>query len=147
MKHKIFFWLLLMDCLSTRDLLIRKQEELDSYTCDLCLRRKLEIVSHLFLRCNFYKGCWTSIGVSVITTRPMFQIFKSIKDKLWVPFFMEIIVLMSWSIWTTRNIYMFNDIDPQVQVWKRKFLSEFSLLLHMVRPDEVLAMETQMNLL
>jgi hypothetical protein len=56
MKHKVFFWLLLKDRLSTRDILRRKHMELDSYT-DLCLRRKVETVAHLFLRCNFAKAC------------------------------------------------------------------------------------------
>jgi hypothetical protein len=119
--------------------------ELDSYTCDLCLRRKVETMAHLFLRCNFAKACWSSVGVSVITTKPAFQIFKAIKDKLSVPFAMEIIILMAWSIWTTRNDWMFKNKDPQVQECKQKFLKEFSLLLHRVRPDKVSAMETWMN--
>jgi hypothetical protein len=42
MKHKVFFWLLLKDRLSTRDLLQRQHLVLGSYTCDLCIRRKLK---------------------------------------------------------------------------------------------------------
>jgi hypothetical protein len=38
MKHKVFFWLLLKDRLSTRDLLGRKNMILDTYSCELCLR-------------------------------------------------------------------------------------------------------------
>jgi hypothetical protein len=82
MKHKVFFCLLLKDLLSTRELLRRKHMDLDSYTCDLCLRKKVETVAHLFLRCNFAKACWNSIGVSVITSRPILQIFKLIKVKV-----------------------------------------------------------------
>jgi hypothetical protein len=98
MKYKVFFWLLLKDKLSTRDLLQRQSVELDSYTCDLCIRRKTETVAHLFFRCSFAKACWSSIGASVVTSRPVFQILKLLKDKLAVPFSMEIIILMTWAI-------------------------------------------------
>jgi hypothetical protein len=37
MKHKIFFWLLLNDRINTKDLLQRKNYNLDSYTCDMCI--------------------------------------------------------------------------------------------------------------
>lgn len=145
MKHKVFFWLLLQDRLSTTDLLRRKQMELDSYTCDLCIRRKLETVAHLFLRCNFAKARWNAIGVTSVSTRPLLQIFKMITDKLLVPFAMDIIILMTWSIWTTRNNWMFENIDPQVQECKRKFLCEFSLVMFRTRQDMVNSMEVWMN--
>jgi hypothetical protein len=147
MKHKVFFWLLLKDRLSTRDILQRKQRALDSFTCDLCIRQRLETVAHLFFRCSFAKACWSSIGASVTTTRPVLQIIHLIKGKLAVPFFMEIIILMAWSIWTSRNDWIFNDVAPQVQDCKRKFLTEFSLLLHRARPDLINSMEVWMNLL
>lgn len=137
MKHKVFFWLLLKDRLSTRDLSQRKRMTLESYTCDLCILQKRETVSHLFLRCNFVKACWQSIGVSVITTRSPQSIFRQIKDRLAVPFYMEIMILMAWSIWTVRNDWLFKGIDPTVQQCKRKFISEFSTLLHRARPTMV----------
>jgi hypothetical protein len=145
MKHKVFFWLLLKDRLSTRDLLQRQHLELDSYTCDLCIRRKVETMAHLFFRCNFAKACWSSIGASVLTSRPVFQILKLLKDKLAVPFYMEIIILMTWAIWTTRNAWIFSNIYPLVQDCKRKFLSEFSLLLHRVKYEMVNPMEVWLN--
>jgi hypothetical protein len=52
-----FFWFLLKDRLSTRDMLQRKNMELDNYTCDLCTLQKLETLPHLFLRVNFAKDC------------------------------------------------------------------------------------------
>jgi hypothetical protein len=145
MKHKVFFWLLLKDRLSTRDILQRQQLELDSYTCDLFIRRKVETMAQLFFRCNFAKACWSSIGASVLTSRSVFQILKLLKDKLAVPFYMEIIILMTWVIWTTRNACIFSNIDPLVEDCKRKFLSEFSLLLHRVKPEMVNPMEVWMN--
>ena len=35
-KHKFFFWLLLMDRINTRNLLRRKNMELENYNCVLC---------------------------------------------------------------------------------------------------------------
>nr|TKW06645.1 hypothetical protein SEVIR_7G253500v2 [Setaria viridis] len=62
---------------------------------------------------------------------------RQIKEKLAVAFYMEIIILMTWSIWTARNDWMFQGIDPMVQQCKRKFMSEFSILLHRARPAMV----------
>nr|TKW18802.1 hypothetical protein SEVIR_5G455600v2 [Setaria viridis] len=100
--------------------------DLNSYACDLCILQKRETMN--------------LIGVSVTTTRPVLQIFRLIKDKLVIPFFMKIIILMTWSIWTIRNNWMFNGIDPSVDLCKRKFKFEFSLLLHRARPALIPAM-------
>lgn len=43
---------------------------------------------------------------------------------------MEIIILMTWAIWTTRNDWIFENEDPTVAKCKGKFVHEFSLLLH-----------------
>lgn len=112
-EHKVFFWLLLKDRLSTRD---------------------------LFLRCNFAKACWASIGVSVITSRPLVHIINLIRSKLAVPFFMEITILMSWCIWTTRNDRLFNNEDSSVDSCRRKFIYEFSLVMLRAKPSSVPAM-------
>jgi hypothetical protein len=41
----------------------------------------------------------------------MLKIFRRIKRRLNVPFALEIMVLMAWSIWTTRNDRIFNYIQ------------------------------------
>jgi hypothetical protein len=63
-KHKIFFWLLLHDKLKTRDRLRRRHMYLETYTCENCILQKTESAYHLFLRCNFARRCWSSIGVT-----------------------------------------------------------------------------------
>lgn len=50
-KHKVFFWLVLKDRLSTRNVLRRKHMDLDSYTCVLCQSLAEETCEHLFLHC------------------------------------------------------------------------------------------------
>jgi hypothetical protein len=64
-----------------------------------------------------------------------------------VTFFMEIIVLMTWSIWTTRNDWVFDDIHPSVQRCKDKFVGEFSLLLHRIKPDKASVMNVSLQTL
>ncbi|TVU31706.1 hypothetical protein EJB05_23404, partial [Eragrostis curvula] len=130
LKHKVFFWLLLKDRLSTRDLLKRKNMALDSYTCEMCIRQKDETLRHLFLDCSFARNCWALVGINITRRRNAFQALSFFKRTLNVPFYMEIIILMSGCIWTSRNDWLFSDIDPSVDECKRKFVREFKLLLH-----------------
>ena len=64
-------------------------------------------------------------------------IFKAIRRRLGVSFALEIIVLMAWSIWTTRNDWIFNNVHPTIQGCKRKFCKEFNLLLHRVKHPKI----------
>ena len=57
-KHMVFFWLLLKDRLSTRNIQKRKNMFLPSYSCVLCDMDTEESVHHLFLQCEFAKQCW-----------------------------------------------------------------------------------------
>ena len=52
-KHKVFFWLLLKDRISTRELLRRKNMALQDFNCVLCNAAVEESLSHLFLECPF----------------------------------------------------------------------------------------------
>lgn len=47
-----------------------------------------------------------------------------------VQFYMEIIILMTWSIWITRNNKVFKDINPTIGFCKDKFKMEFALVVH-----------------
>ena len=106
-KHKVFLWLLLQDRLSTRNILRRRNMHLDSYTCENCILQREETIAHLFLRCNFAKACWLSIGViSPSTSCPKTAVAR-LRRQLNVPFWMEIITLMAWSIWKARNGWIF----------------------------------------
>jgi hypothetical protein len=142
MKHKFFCWLLLRDRISTRDLLQRRNMELDSYTYEMCILQRLETCAHLIFRCNFAKACWASIGITVPTTRPVTSIINRIRRHLGLPFFMEIIILMAWSIWTTRNDWIFSELDPSVERCRDKFIREFSLLLLRTKPTSITALQS-----
>jgi hypothetical protein len=142
MKHKFFCWLLLRDRISTRDFLQRRSMELDSYTCEMCILQRSETCAHLFFRCNFTKACWASIGITVPTTRLVTSIINRIRRLLNLPFFMEIIILMAWSIWNTRNDWIFSELDPSVQRCRDKFVREFSLLLLRAKPASIPALQS-----
>jgi hypothetical protein len=50
---------------------------------------------------------------------------------------MEIIILIAWSIWTTRNDWIFNEMDPSVERCRDKFIREFSLVLLRAKPTSI----------
>lgn len=52
-KRKFFFWLVLKDRLSTRELLRRKSISLPDYNCVLCTHNVEESLHHLLLDCPF----------------------------------------------------------------------------------------------
>jgi hypothetical protein len=41
------------------------------------------------------------------------EVIQSLKDQIWQPFLMEIIILIFWAIWTTRNDF-FKAVPPSV---------------------------------
>jgi hypothetical protein len=43
---------------------------------------------------------------------------------------MEIIILMTWSIWKCRNTWFFQNKDPTVQQFKHEFAKELLLVTH-----------------
>ena len=63
--NKVFFWLLLKDGLSTRDLLRRKGMFLQSHDCVLYDRNTMETLHHLFLLCPLAIQFWASIGLTI----------------------------------------------------------------------------------
>lgn len=109
-KHKVFFWLLVTDRLSTRNILGRRHMHLPSFNCVLCSLGLEDTVDHLFLECPFAKNCWSLVGLTIVNTPDMFQRFESLKQQLNVKFFMEVIIILCWSIWTIRNDAIFRGL-------------------------------------
>lgn len=132
-KHLVFFWLLLKDRVNTRGTLKRRNMILDSYVCELCILQKEETSFHLFIRCNFAKECWRSIGLNLPRHLQIIPLVKWIKRKLNNTFYMDIIILLCWSIWKERNNWLFEGIDPTVDNCRRRFFSELNLIVHRAR--------------
>jgi hypothetical protein len=129
-KHKVFYWLWLKNRLNTRNMLRRKNMTLESYTCENCIWQKEETLYHLFLRCNFAKACWHSIGLIPPRIVNPEEAAANLKQQLNVPFSMEVIILMTWSIWKCRNAWLFQNKDPTVQHCKQEFANELLLVIH-----------------
>lgn len=119
-KHKVFFWLLLKDRLSTRNILRRKQMTLKTYNCEICLMMAEETVEHLFWHCPFAQQCWRLLGL---------------KDQMQSQFFMVAVVLMSWTIWKARNEMIFNNNQLSIQECRDYFFKEVKLVSLRVKPS------------
>jgi hypothetical protein len=76
---------------------------LESYSCENCLWQREKTLYHLFLRCNFAKACWNTIGITPPIIAHLEEASANLKQQLNIPFSMEVIILMTWSIWKSRN--------------------------------------------
>ena len=128
-KRKFFFWLLLKDRLSTRELLRRKRMVLDDYNCVLCHPSVEETLLHLFLACPFSQPCWATLGLVIQQPSDPYGTLMSFKNQLQLPFFMEIIVTMAWSIWTVRNDAIFKQVQPSLLHCRSVFIKEFAQVI------------------
>jgi hypothetical protein len=90
-KHRVFFWLLLQDKLNTRDRLRRRHMALESPMSENCILQRMET----FLRCNFARNCWSSIGVVTPSIACPQRAVQRIKRQLHTPCAMEIVILMA----------------------------------------------------
>jgi hypothetical protein len=127
-KHKVFFWLLLKDRLSTRNILRRKNKVLPSYDCVLCQLQLDETLEHVLLCCPFAISCWNLLHLAIPACEP-FDVLQSFKTQLNVSFFMDVIIIMSWTIWMARNDLIFRGINPTLQAAQERFKKEFALVI------------------
>jgi hypothetical protein len=81
------------------------------------------------------------IGVVVPSWLRPERVTRHIKRALGVPFTMDIIILMCWSIWKERNPWVFNNEDPSIEKCKYTFKREFALIIHRTRKHYVSNME------
>jgi hypothetical protein len=113
---------------------------LDSYSCELCLRQRVETARHLFLHCSFAKNCWAMIRVLVPSWLRAERATAYIKHYINKPFTMEIIIIMSWCIWKELNGWLFNNKDPSVQHCWSSFKTEFAPVIRRVKGQRAILM-------
>lgn len=89
---------------------------LPNYSCVLCNQNVEESLSHFILQCPFTKHCWNSIHLNISEGLQLFQVREDFKQQLHQPFFMEVTILMAWSIWTTQNATFFF-YHQQLLIW------------------------------
>lgn len=118
------------DRISTRNLLKRKHMVLDDYNCPVCAIGSEETRLHLFLDCPFARVCWSTLGLQIGTPANPLDIITSFRVQLNLPFSLEIIISMSWAIWSVRNDAIFRNIQPTIHNAKRHFRSDFAQVIH-----------------
>jgi hypothetical protein len=133
-KHKVFFWLLIHNRLNTRALLQRKNFLMTDYSCIMCNQQHLETRDHLFFQCPFAVLCCQYICPLWIPPPPgqmdIQEVLSSLKLAISKPFFMQIIMLVTWSILLTRNSFIFKATTPSVYICRKIFKDELALLVH-----------------
>jgi hypothetical protein len=67
-------------------MLRRKNMILESYSCENCSWQREETLYHLFLRCNFAKACWNSIGITPPRIAHSEEAAENLRQQLHVPF-------------------------------------------------------------
>lgn len=97
-KHKVFCWLLLKDKLSTRNILRKKNIDLESFDCALCQTRSEETLEHLFLHYPFTQQRWNIINLAAMPNLDLLDNLEAFKVQFDSQFFMVAIILMSWTI-------------------------------------------------
>lgn len=120
---------------------------LPSYNCVLCSLSSKEIVQHLFLECEMAKACWNLFAITIDLSLDPLQIFESFRMQLNVSFFMEVIIIMCWSIWTIRNDVIFRGMPACVQRYLDIFRRTFGFLLWRAKKKYFPAIELWLELL
>lgn len=142
-KHKVFFWLLISDRLSTRNILRRRQMDLDSYCCVICNGIIEETTDHLFADCHFTRMCfWEVINAEIPLGGGYPDLVLQLKNQLNSQFFMETVILMCWAIWKVRNNLIFNGEAISFMAVKQFFVSEMKLLKHRIKAGQENSLNT-----
>jgi hypothetical protein len=120
----------LQDRINSRDLLQRKHFFIEDYSCVMCNSNVLETRTHLLFQCSFAKPCWKYIcpTLNIDDSDSHLVCISKLRVLIEKPFFMEIITLCSWSIWITRNSYIFNQIRPSLYRCRSIFKAELKWL-------------------
>ena len=82
---------------------------LDSYACELCNTGQEETLEHLFFQCPFAVSCWNLLHLQVPLQATVLEIMDSLAAQLRTPIFMNILILLCWTIWCTRNGVIFDN--------------------------------------
>jgi hypothetical protein len=109
-------------------LLQRKQFFIEDYSCVLCDGSAVESRTHLLFHCPFAKACWHYVcpSVNINNDDNHLECISKLRSAIDKPYFMEIIILCTWSIWLTRNSYIFNNLQPSLYRCRAIFKSELN---------------------
>ena len=134
-RLKFFAWLLFVDRLNTRSMLVRRNFNVQPNSlCVLYTTNLEEDLEHLFFSCPFATTCWQKLGFIWPSIADIKQCVLSLMDTMGLPFFMEIFIIATWEIWKLRNSKIFDNGNPTTRRWVRNFKDQ--VFLHLVRVRE-----------
>jgi len=117
-RIKFFAWLLLVDRLNTKTMLVGRNFHVQPNAhCVMCTTSVEEDVNHLFFCCPFATSCWHKLGIQWTAAN---NIHDKILGTSWcsnILFFMEIFLIASWEIWNLRNSIIFDNGGPTIRLW------------------------------
>ncbi|PNT76382.1 hypothetical protein BRADI_1g47614v3 [Brachypodium distachyon] len=76
---------------------------------------------------RYGNACWEYICPTFSAKQNVHDNVIHLKEELKVPFHLEIMVLCTWSIWKSRNDFIFNNIQPSFYRCRRLFKEELIL--------------------
>jgi len=114
-KYKVFFWLLIKDRFSTRNILTRKKKH-GSIMIVNSAARAVKKLLHTFLSMSFGNFLLGSMQVQIQAPTTIFEVINSLKRKSNTPIFMNIITLLCRTIWTAKNDLIFQGVQPSIAV-------------------------------
>ncbi|PVH34302.1 hypothetical protein PAHAL_8G190100 [Panicum hallii] len=117
----------------------------DSYNCVICNNSVEETVDHLFFQCPFSQSCWNLLNLQIPLQASTLQSLDLLKFELHSPLFKSIFILLCWAIWTSRNGFIFEGIQPTVDGCCRTFKKELDLLQHRVKIKHKQHLEEWLN--
>jgi len=71
---------------------------------------------------------WDSLGIVIHDQMSILQAVEQIREQVNQNFFMMLVILMCWAIWTARNDWIFKGIPPDVTRAKAVFALELKIL-------------------
>ena len=131
--------LVTIERLTTRSLLRRKGMDLPSFNCVLCRQQAEETQFHLFLNCPFALNCWSILNLQINSTDPI-QVLEGFINQLSVPFALDIIIILAWCIWMTRNDLIFKGVAATLNSVRARCKSEFALVILRAKGPTQIAM-------
>jgi hypothetical protein len=133
-KLKVFAWLLLMDRLNTKDLMLRKNWHVEGgSSCVLCSANALETRDRLLFQSPFADAWWDLIGIQWNCSFQISSCFIQAQILFRGPCFIVVVVSAAWNIWKERNNFIFRNETPSLARWKVRFKSDLSLHQYRVK--------------
>ena len=116
-RIKFFAWLLLVDRLNTKAMLLRRHFHVQPNTlCVMCTSTIEEDIDHLFFFCPFAISCWNKLGIQWSTAMNISDRILLTARNSNISFFMEIFLIAAWDIWNLRNSKIFDNGRPTIRL-------------------------------